>query len=112
MAKVELRATKTFYNAGKFTIAGETFKVDREEVEAFISRDLAERAGTDQVAVEPPTEAPETTTEAPKAYEDMTVAELRPIAKNYNITGYYNMSKSELIDQIRAVENRAEGATE
>ena len=33
-------------------------------------------------------------------YEDKTVAELKKIAKDKNINGYYNMNKAELIKTL------------
>jgi len=34
-------------------------------------------------------------------YEDMTVKELRKIAKEKGINGYYNMKKDELIEALK-----------
>lgn len=101
---VELKAKKTFYNAGRFTIAGDTFKVKEHQVVQYTSRDLAEAVGG-PVHTEP-------ATAGEKVFEDQTVAELRNVAKSLNITGYYNMTKGEIVEAIRAAETQAatEGA--
>ena len=101
---VELRAKKTFYNAGRFTIAGDTFSVKEHQAISYTSRDLAEAVGG-TVHVKQ-AEAGE------KTFEDQTVAELRNVAKSLNITGYYNMTKGEIVEAIRAAETQAapEGA--
>lgn len=101
MAQVELRATKTFYNKGKFTIAGETFKVDEHLVTTYVTRKLAER-------VEGETPNLADAEAGQPVYEEMTVIQLREIAKEKGVTGYYNMSKTELIDAIRQAEEGAE----
>lgn len=97
MAKVTMRAIKTFYNAGSFTVAGDTFEVEETTANAYIARDLAEYADG---------HTPNLTgaTAGEKAYEDQTVSDLRKVAKEKNVTGYFKMSKEELIQAIRQAE--------
>ena len=41
---------------------------------------------------------------AEKNLEDKTVDELREMAKELDMTGYYNLKKDELIEEIKKVE--------
>lgn len=98
MAKVEMRASTTFYNNGAFVNQGDIFKVPEVDVISYESRNLAKRT---QAPLE--TTTPEFAPE-PGAYENMTVLELRAIAKERGITGYSNLTKIDLIDAIRSAE--------
>lgn len=120
MAKTKLKATKTFYNNGRFTVAGDEFTVDEYQANAYISRELAERANGQEVSQEPehaPTE-PAMETKAPppieavsepSVYENMTVAELRKVARDKGVTGYSTMNKQDLIMVIVAMDNQVRG---
>lgn len=97
MAKVQLKAKVTFYNEGRFTVAGDTFSVEEHQVPAYLSRGLAgyaDGSGANQATAEA----------GQKAYEDMTVTELKVIAKEKGMTGYSQFSKQQLVDAIRQSE--------
>jgi Rho termination factor, N-terminal domain len=119
MAKTKLKATKTFYNNGRFTVAGDEFTVDSYQANAYLTRELAEKVEGQEVSPEPehaPTE-PAMETKAPPigavsepaVYENMTVAELRKIAKEKGVTGYSTMNKQDLIMVIVAIDNQPGG---
>jgi hypothetical protein len=122
MAKTKLRAIKTFYNNGRFTVAGDEFTVDAYQANAYLTRELAEKVEGQEVSPETehtPTEPAMETKAAPPigavsdpaVYENMTVAELRKIAKEKGVTGYSTMNKQDLIMVIVAIDNRPGGET-
>lgn len=119
MAKTKLRATKTFYNNGRFIVADDEFTVDAYQANAYLTRQLAEKVEGQEVSPEPehaPTEpameikaAPIETASKAANYENMTVAELRKVAKEKGVTGYSTMNKQDLIMVIVAIDNQPGG---
>jgi hypothetical protein len=91
MSKVTMKAIKTFYNNGRFTVEGTEFSATKQQAAQYEARELAVRTGSGSAENSTP-------------YEEQTVSELRTVAKQLGLTGYYNMNKTELIDEIRRLE--------
>jgi hypothetical protein len=86
-------ATKRFMKSGVMIEEGESFRVASETLaREFETRELAKREVTEDMAAAPT---------APN-YNEMTVKELRMLAKEAGIEGYSNMTKNDLVSALSA----------
>lgn len=92
---IRMQAVKRFMKSGIMVEEGETFRVENEALaREFETRELAKRiAATSEDDTAAPT--------APN-YEEMTVKELRALAKEAGIEGYSHLTKNQLIDALSA----------
>jgi large subunit ribosomal protein L21 len=97
---IKMVATKRFLKQGVMVEEGESFSVQSETLAfEFEARDLAKRVTADENKAYEPTTKEET---GETDYNDMTVRELRVLAKEKGIEGYSNMTKAELVAALHA----------
>lgn len=101
---MKLRAKSRFHiNGSEFMEIGEEFTTNKSTAEELISLGLAEKLDakvdyTEEMAEEMHLEDAEA---APQVrYDEMTVSQLRDVAKAHGIEGYSRKNKSELVDAI------------
>jgi hypothetical protein len=102
---IKMVATTRFLKQGVMVEEGENFSVKTESLAfEFEARNLAKRIDGEALATNEATAAEET---GETDYNDMTVKQLRVIAREKGIENYSNMTKAELVAALNASERGA-----
>lgn len=100
---IKMIATKRFLKQGTMVNEGESFSVKTEGLaHEFETRELAKRVTATENKAYTPTTKEENV--AGIDYNEMTVKELKLIAKDKGIEGYSNMTKAELVAALETAE--------